>query len=159
MHMWNFSAAGQRLSWRFAPKLLWISDRRREQSLCLVPELSSEDCKTLLALPLASSPPEGRLLFRPVAWCVMITISKRHVSSALLSWYLTPRVLTGEGGGTFTTSPLTVDSAHGGLKKPSRALERRSYRVALEQIAFFQQHHRSEQLTSRWPEIRIRVAN
>lgn len=32
LHMWNFSATGQRLSWHFAPKQLWISEGRCEQS-------------------------------------------------------------------------------------------------------------------------------
>lgn len=103
----------------------------------LVPELSSEECRTLLAPPLAGSPAEvGTVVGEPAARCVFWLESRAERS---VSYFFPPCLVllvshaqsVGEGEGKdFTTSPVTVAGAHDAFRQPSLRQERLSCRVA-----------------------------
>lgn len=102
----------------------------------LVPELSSEECRTLLAPPLAGSPAE----VGTVAGSLVLGVFSgwnHEPSEARLIFSPLPRspgisrpdCRRGEGK-DFTTSPVTVDGARDAFRQPSLRLERLSCRVA-----------------------------
>lgn len=95
----------------------------------LVPELSSEECRTLLAPPLAGSPAEVGTVVGSLVLGVFSGWNHELNETRLILVSHDPECRRGEGK-DFTTSPVTVDGAHDAFRQPSLRRERLNCRVA-----------------------------
>lgn len=84
----------------------------------LVPELSSEECRTLLAPPLAGSPAEVGTVVGSLVLGVFSGWNHEPNEARLILVSHAQSVGGGEGK-DFTTSPVTVDGAHDAFRQPS----------------------------------------